>query len=221
MNKYLGYIFILLLFAIGGIFKTNLNSKVKEFGSFDYKFTNEGIKKNFIDAIDLLFIITNHIRFKADINWINFIQNIQLTERKTDEEQKKYIMKTVYTDPYFSDAQLFGGILFTTFSNENNNILSNLISLAERITPNSIITKNLTCIYLMNYKQNITEAELDEIERTMLKPNCAFEYYKLFKFFYKKKKMSFRLKRIYALALLRKDITPEFSKEAKKELNIK
>ena len=203
---------IIILLAAGGLTQKLLKKKYADFGIFDYKYTAEGLANDYIDAVDLLYIMLNRPRFKADVNWINFMQNTDDIFEKTNENvRREYLLKTAFTDPYFTEAQMFGGLIFATYSNKNVEPVAELLRLANTIAPNSRYTVQLTSVFLLTSKKNISIEEIEKIEYELLGSGAApIQFYKLFRLFYKKRNMNAQLFRLYTLILARDDFPDDF-----------
>ena len=170
-------IFILLI--SGGMLKISLEKEKRKLGEFDYKFIFEGIKKNYIDAVDIIFILMNRPRFKADINWINFIQKADSINKSVNFKTSNYFMKTVYADPYFHEAKVYGGYIYTiSVAESSESLFKDMLRITNSLAPNSMYLRHLTFLYLMNYNPTISNEETSLIEKEILTPESSIQYYK-------------------------------------------
>ncbi|MBP7653787.1 hypothetical protein KA977_10210 [Candidatus Dependentiae bacterium] len=218
MKKY--YLIIIIFILCGGLFGNFLSINFRKMGKSGYQFISAGIKNNHLDAIDMIYILSNRQRFKADINWINFVQCIEQEDEHREKMSIKYLLKTVYTDPFFRDAQLYGTMIYTFSSNKSEFVIKEILKLSDKIDANSVYTKQIAFIYLLNNK-DITLPEILNIEKELLKPDSPLEYYKLFVYFYKKKNFVEHAKRIYKSALQKPNLPQDFVESALEELGLK
>lgn len=220
MKKIPAIITLIILLAAGGLTQKQLKKNYAEFGVFDYKYTAEGIANNYIDAVDLLYIMLNRPRFKADVNWINFMQNTDDIFEKTKENvRREFLLKTAFTDPYFTEAQLFGGTIYAAYSDKNIQTVAELLKLTNAIAPNSRHSVQLTSVFLLTSKKNITVEEIEKIENELLGSGSSpIQFYKLFRLFYKKRNMNAQLWRLYNLILARDDFPDDFKKSVIEEM---
>lgn len=210
---------IIFLFIFGGLLGNKLIKERKNTGEFDFQFAIEGIKKKHLDAIDIIYILLNRPRFKADINWINFMQKSDNENKSLHLKTSEYLMKTIFTDPYFHEAKMYGGYIYITSVENTSQIkFKDMIDLTSKLLPpESLQMRHLTFLYIMSFGNEAPLSKITEIENEILTPYASIQFFKYFIHLYKKKNMQNDVKRIYRLAINKKnqnDVDEGFKKKA-------
>lgn len=121
---------LIILYRGGRLNSKTTKKKLRWVGVFDYKPAAEGIANNYIDAVDLLYIMLNRPRFKADVQLDKFYAEYGRYFWKNKRNvRREFLLKTAFTDPYFTEAQLFGGTIYAAYSDKNIQTVANLLKL--------------------------------------------------------------------------------------------